>query len=367
MKFKVKPLVSIVIPCYNVDKYISVCLNSVVNQTLKNIEIICINDGSTDNTLKIINEFKSIDSRILIINKKNTGYGDSMNIGIEYAKSDFVGIVEPDDYIELDMFEILYNTIANSECDFVKSDYFRFKTKRKIINCRCRLFKKKKSYYKVYFPKKDKFVFNVALMNWTGIFRKSFLNINNIRHNTTSGASFQDTGFWFMTFACANKIEFIPYAFYHYRQDNPNSSMNNHSKIFAICNEFAYIQSQLKTKNIYIDYIDQFSYHKYLNYKSNFRRINNQYKSEFMIRFRKEFLEMIYNNEFSYNMFNTIDKYILKKILYKGLNNFKFKLIDSVLHPIIFIKGVLWYLKNKGIASLLYVLVINIAKIFRNN
>ena len=103
------PKISIIIPCYNVEKYIKQCLESVVNQTLKDIEIICINDGSTDSTLEILREYENRDNRIKVISKQNSGYGASMNIGLETAKGEYVGIVESDDYVELNIFQTLYN------------------------------------------------------------------------------------------------------------------------------------------------------------------------------------------------------------------------------------------------------------------
>src|SRR5574344_757344 len=101
--------VSILIPIYNVEKYLEQCLESVCNQTLKDIEIICINDGSTDSSLKIIKDFQKNDDRVVLINKKNSGYGDSMNKGLEKATGEYIGIVESDDFIEKDAFEKLYS------------------------------------------------------------------------------------------------------------------------------------------------------------------------------------------------------------------------------------------------------------------
>ena len=83
-----QPKVSILIPCYNVEKYIHQCMDSVVNQTLKDIEIICINDGSKDNTLSILQEYAKADNRIVIIDKSNSGYGDSMNRGLQKASGE---------------------------------------------------------------------------------------------------------------------------------------------------------------------------------------------------------------------------------------------------------------------------------------
>ena len=88
------PAVSVLIPCYNVEKYLRQCLDSVVNQTLKDMEILCINDGSTDSTPAVIKEYAAKDSRIRVIDKPNSGYGDSMNRALDAATGEYVGIVE---------------------------------------------------------------------------------------------------------------------------------------------------------------------------------------------------------------------------------------------------------------------------------
>ena len=102
------PKVSILVPICNVERYLRECLNSLVNQTLREIEIICINDGSTDSSLSIIREYERRDERIVVIDKPNSGYGDSMNKGIELARGEYIGIVESDDFASLNMFETLY-------------------------------------------------------------------------------------------------------------------------------------------------------------------------------------------------------------------------------------------------------------------
>ena len=99
------PKVSIIVPTYNVEQYLREAMDSIINQTLKDIEIICIDDGSTDNSGKILDEYASKDSRVKVIHKKNGGYGKAMNVGLDNATGEYVGIVEPDDYIEPDMYE----------------------------------------------------------------------------------------------------------------------------------------------------------------------------------------------------------------------------------------------------------------------
>lgn len=107
-KGAVRPAVSIVIPCYNVEAYLPEVLDSVLGQTLENIEAICVNDGSTDGTLDVIKSYAARDSRIVIIDKPNGGYGHSMNKGMDMATGEYIGIVESDDYILPTMYEKLY-------------------------------------------------------------------------------------------------------------------------------------------------------------------------------------------------------------------------------------------------------------------
>ena len=123
------PKVSIVIPCYNVEKYLRQCLDSVINQTLRELEIICVNDGSKDSTLSILQEYAEKDSRIKIIDKPNGGYGESMNRGFDMATGEYLGIIESDDYADLDMFEKLYHCAKTYELDVVKSGFYYYYSK----------------------------------------------------------------------------------------------------------------------------------------------------------------------------------------------------------------------------------------------
>ena len=127
MNSKVK--VSVLVPVYNVEKYLSQCLDSLCAQTLKDIEFICINDGSTDDSGNILQAYAKKDSRFKIINKTNSGYGDSMNFGLNEAKGEFIGIVESDDFAEPDMFEKLYSLAYDNQLDIVKSNCFFYSTK----------------------------------------------------------------------------------------------------------------------------------------------------------------------------------------------------------------------------------------------
>lgn len=119
--------VSIIIPVYNVEKYLRECLDSALNQTLKEIEIICVNDGSTDSSVDILKEYSLKYSRVKIISKKNSGYGNTMNVGIKAAQGEYINFLESDDLIEADMLETLYNIAQkDEEIDIIKGDYYEY-------------------------------------------------------------------------------------------------------------------------------------------------------------------------------------------------------------------------------------------------
>jgi len=116
--------VSIIIPAYNIEKYIEKCIKSAINQTIKDIEIIVVNDGSTDGTLEIINKFSKIDNRIKIINKKNGGVSSARNIGFEISFGEYIQYIDGDDWIEQDACEILYDFAIKNDLDMVVSDFY---------------------------------------------------------------------------------------------------------------------------------------------------------------------------------------------------------------------------------------------------
>ena len=188
------PKISIIVPIYNVNKYLRQCLNSLVNQTLKNIEIICINDGSTDNSLEIIMEYM-IDNRIIIINKSNSGYGNSMNQGIDFVSGKYIGIVESDDFVDIDMFGFLYNFTDNGNIDMVRSDYFAYFNEQEINKVEFNIIKS--IYNKTFNPIEFPNIFLININIWAEIYKKDLIIKNKIRFLSTPGASFQDTSFFF--------------------------------------------------------------------------------------------------------------------------------------------------------------------------
>ena len=118
--------VSIIVPVYNVEPYLRECLDSILGQTLQEMEIICVNDGSTDSSPAILEEYTAKDTRIRLISQENGGYGKAMNHGLEAALGEYIGIVEPDDYVDSHMFGDLYEIAQQQNLDFIKADFYRF-------------------------------------------------------------------------------------------------------------------------------------------------------------------------------------------------------------------------------------------------
>lgn len=120
-----KPKVSIIVPIYNVEKYLERCLDSLLSQTIKNFEIIAVNDGSTDSCSEILHEYAEKDSRIKVLEKKNGGVSSARNVGLTIASGEFIGFVDPDDWVEPDMYETMYHTANRENVDIVMCSYIR--------------------------------------------------------------------------------------------------------------------------------------------------------------------------------------------------------------------------------------------------
>lgn len=262
--------VSIIIPVYNEEKFLHECLESVINQTLQNIEIICVDDGSTDQSPEILDEYACKDSRITVIHKQNTGYGDSMNTGLQLAQGEYIAIVESDDFAEKDMCEKLYTIAKNNDADCVKANYYEFSNNgRKLINAidsfECE---------KVFTSKENLHKFNNQFICiWAGIYRKKFLLEKHISFLATPGASYQDLSFWFKVFVMADRCLFIKDAFLNYRVDNCNSSVKSRDKVFCVCDEMLECKRYLLNNGIMQDFLPYYSKLLFDVYQWNLERI----------------------------------------------------------------------------------------------
>ena len=240
--------ISIILPSLNVANYIHTCINSVILQKLHDIEIICVDGGSTDGTLEILREYEKKDNRIKVIVSDIKSYGYQMNLGIQAANGKYIGIVETDDFVDKNMFYCLYALAEKYDVDFVKSGYKQFVSNRtrKVINYEnARVLPDEYINKKLDLYNKTKARFIDTVHIWSGIYKKDFLVSKNIRFNETKGASFQDTSFSILVGLFADSCIYTNDAFYCYRMDNEGSSVKSDSKINCIIDEFAYLDKYI--------------------------------------------------------------------------------------------------------------------------
>lgn len=289
------PKVSIIIPTYNVEDYLRECMESVTRQTLKDIEIICINDGSTDGSLQILKEYADKDSRIVLVDKENEGYGVGMNIGLDKASGEYIGIVEPDDFVPLNMYEDLYGIAKENDLDFVKADFYRFTRNSENGNMELiynHLDSTGENYNQVINPFEKPYITKFIMNTWSGIYRREYIEKYHIRHNTTPGASFQDNGFFWQTFIYARRCMFIDKPYYMNRRDNPNSSVNNKQKVYCMNVEYDFIRDifmQKENEELWERFKYYYNYKRYFSYIFTIGRISDEFKQEYVERISKEF------------------------------------------------------------------------------
>lgn len=241
------PEVSVLIPIYNVERYLERCLTSLVGQTYDDFEAICINDGSTDGSRSIIQRFLDADSRFRVIDKENSGYGASMNRGLDAARGRYVAILESDDFFEPDALAVLHEAAEMNRADVVKANFNLYWSRPEERRELFRVVDEVEAGH-VLRPLDDLAVFFRKPSIWSALYRRDFLVDDGIRFLETPGASYQDSGFNFKVWASARRVAFLAAPVLNYRQDNEGSSVNNPGKVFCVCDEYASMEEFVRAR-----------------------------------------------------------------------------------------------------------------------
>lgn len=301
--------VSVVVPIYNVEKYIKQCVDSIRNQTLEDIEIILVDDGSPDNCPQICDEYKKLDNRIKVVHKKNGGLSSARNAGMRVATGEYIGFVDSDDYIEVDMYEKMYNTSKKYNVDFVMCDYYKsYGSDKKEVSLEIDegMYNKEKIKDIIY-PQlimTENIDYGPLLAVWHCLYKNTFLKENDLYFDDivkysednlfSSIVGYKSDSFYYM------KASY----FYNYRY-NPNSisttykedaldvyiEMNNRLyDNFYRCKEYDF-KRQLSLHMIYytLNYINQVLGSN-LNLKEKYRKIKNSLKKKEVKRAFDKFL-----------------------------------------------------------------------------
>ena len=274
-----RPAISVLMPSLNVGPYISQCVESVCNQTLKDLEILCIDAGSTDGTREILQELAEKDSRIRIIDSDKKSYGHQMNLGLKAARGQYIGIVETDDYIDTEMYESLLEAAEKYNVEVVKANYYNNQNGMDMFyELLVGL-----PYERVIHPRDHLSLLTRRPSIWSGLYNKNFLEQNGISFLETPGASYQDTSFILKVWIAAERVCLIKKAFLHYRLDNPNSSVNSRDKAFFVRDElsavFEYLNSKQEKKKEYEKIIWDCEANIY---EWNFNRLSDEMKYVFL-------------------------------------------------------------------------------------
>lgn len=288
---------SIIVPTHNSEKFIQECVESIMHQTYDNLEIICV-DSSTDRTLDILQELAEADSRIRIIQDDNGSYGHKINVGIQQARGEYIGIVESDDYILPNMYDDMLGKLQEHKVDFIKSNALYFG----MINGKRVFCPEKKDFLEGYYDKeldlenyRDKAIAGRPTI-WTALYRRAFLLENQIWLNETPGASYQDTAFVILVGLMAKTCIFDNHAYYCYRRDNEYSSVLSKDKVDYVRQEYEYVVHYLRKNNLYTEKIaDLLRRRKLTTYNWNCLRLSDESAEAFIASVQHEMKE--YNAE----------------------------------------------------------------------
>lgn len=240
--------VSVIMPSLNVADYIEKCILSAVNQTLKEIEIICIDAGSTDGTAEIIEKYTQQDNRIRFVRTEFKSYGAQVNLGIRLSHGSYIAILETDDYISQEMYEKLYRAAAEYDCDYVKCNYYAYWTQKDGTEFKQirRNFNDERYYSRLIDKPVAKDICIHDLYLWNGIYKRNFLLDNDILFSETQGAAFQDVGFLFQISILCKRVMYIEQAYYFYCVDREGASSNSDKGFLFSFNEYNFVLSKYK-------------------------------------------------------------------------------------------------------------------------
>lgn len=222
------PKVSVIVPVYKVDRYLTPCLDSIVNQTLEDIEIIIVDEGDHDRCREIIDYFEKIDPRVIAPHKKNGGYGASCNLGLDMAKGEYIAIVESDDMIEPEMYEEMYEYAKRLDADVVKTPFCYWNGEDEKKECEYRYEAAQQCPQgKLFSVKEFDLPLRIHASLWAGIYRTSYMREKNIRFIEAKGGAYVDVGFRIDTLVNTDKMAWLDKPYYLYRTNNDESTTNN--------------------------------------------------------------------------------------------------------------------------------------------
>ena len=289
--------VSVIVPVFNVEEYLSTSLDSILNQTLKDIEIICINDGSTDASLDILENYAKKDARIKIISKKNEGQGIARNIGLNNAQGEFIAFVDSDDFIKEDMLEKSYEKSVSKNLDLVMYKVSSFDNETHEINDNLWYYSLKcfDGFEKEIFNNSDtkKFTHLISVTPFNKLYKRSFIEKNNIRF--PDKYIFEDEVFFYNVYLKAKRISLIDENLYYYRTNRKGSTVSNNSdKDYTDVVHIFRLIRQLLIETNYLNTYKKQVYNRFFHLILwRFSQTAPKYRENFFNLMKREFSELL--------------------------------------------------------------------------
>ncbi len=277
-----KPKVSVILPVYNVGKYLRQSLDSLINQTLKDIEIICINDGSTDDSYDILEEYKKKDNRIKVIHKENKGTGAARNDGLRIATGECIGFVDPDDWVKPNMFERLYNLVKEKNLDIAMCMPDGYDEKNAVnapfpyfVDANFENIPDDKI-----FNWRDLSPFSYPMCVWNKLYTKELFDKYNI--DFAEGLDFEDHKVIFGTLLTAERMFFIREKLYVYRFNREGSVLtDNNARLIDHIEIFNIVENLMKETNTYNILRFDFLTYKIHNLLYYYGMIKDEFKDQY--------------------------------------------------------------------------------------
>lgn len=286
--------VSVVVPVFNVEKYLEKCINSVLNQSLADFELIAIDDKSTDNSLKILKDFQKMDKRIRIFeNKKNMGPSYCRNLGIREAKGKYLEFIDSDDWIEENCLELLYNESESKDLDFIMFPFAIYDDKTEKAS------EFQYSSITVIDSSFDHAVFSYDAFDGDTLCKIAFSPVNklyNLDFLRKNGFKFlegvdvaEDLLFFYEIFLNASRVSMFRKIFYYYRIHVGSISTTGDRRSFDVIKVIQKLIDLFKIKNIYERYKKDLLLLVTVVYKYNFNRMDKEYRWDFLSLIKKEY------------------------------------------------------------------------------
>ena len=289
--------ISVVLPVYNVANYLRKCLDSLVNQTFEDFEVICVNDGSTDLSLGILEGYALSDSRFKIISQENKGLSGARNTGIQHVRGEYVLFVDSDDWIEENALEELYNHVEGFDSDITmfKFRYFNEDTKEISESQNSKLEIIPDSLITSNFNYKDvlDILFKISHSPFNKLYKTSFLR--ELDAKFLYGSYYEDLEFFYKVFLKAEKVSVLPQYLYFYRIRDESISNIGDEGSFDIFNVLYSTKQTLIDSNIYRQVRNEWLMFIIVNLKFIYLRLDTQFKDQFLLEMKEKY------NDFSLN------------------------------------------------------------------